>query len=51
MHILNTLFKKLHLLKIKDIFDAQCLEIWYTVVNNKLPNYFRDMFKLQNEYH
>ena len=38
------LFKQLHLLKVKDIFEIQCLKFWYEYVNNKLPNYFRNMF-------
>ena len=38
------LFKKLNLLRVKDIFDIQCLKFWYKFVNNKLPNHFRDMF-------
>ena len=38
------LFKQLYLLKVKDIFDVQCMKFWYKFVNKKLPNYFRDMF-------
>ena len=45
------LFKELHLLKVKDIFDVQCLKFWYKFVNKKLPNYFRDMFKYNHELH
>ena len=45
------LFKKLTLLKVKDIFDVQCLKFWYKFVNNKLPKYFRDMFKFNHELH
>ena len=45
------LFKELHLLKVKDIFDVQCLKFWYKFVNKKLPNYFRDMFKYNYELH
>ena len=45
------LFKKLTLLKVKDIFDVQCLKFWYKFVNNKLPKYFRDMFKFHHELH
>ena len=45
------LFKQLHLLKVKDIFDVQCLKFWYKFVNRKLPNYFRDMFKCNYELH
>ena len=28
------LFKPMHLLKVKDIFDIQCLKFWYEYVNN-----------------
>ena len=34
------LFKDLHLLKITDIFDVQCMKFWYKFSNNTLPNYF-----------
>ena len=44
-------FFKLNLLKVKDIFDVQCLKFWYKFVNNKLPNYFRDMLKFNDEVH
>ena len=39
------LFKQLHLLNssVKDIFEIQCLKFWYKYVNNKLPNYIRNM--------
>ena len=45
------LFKQLHLLKVKDIFDVQCLKFWYKLVNNELPNYFRNMFTYNHELH
>ena len=45
------LFKQLYLLKVKDIFDVQCMKLWYKFVNKKLPNYFRDMFKYNHEVH
>ena len=45
------LFKQLYLLKVKDIFDVQCMKFWYKFVNKKLPNYFRDMFKYNHEIH
>ena len=45
------LFKKLTLLKVKDIFDVQCLKFWNEFVNNKLPKYFREMFKFNHELH
>ena len=47
----DPLFKQLHLLKVKDIFDVQCLKFWHKFVNKKLPNYFRDMFKYNYELH
>ena len=43
------LFQQLHLLKVNDIFDEQCLNFLYKFVNKKLPNYFRDMFKYNYE--
>ena len=43
------IFKKLHLLQVKDIFDVQCLKFWYKFVDNKLPNYLRDIFKFNHE--
>ena len=39
------LFKDLHLLKITDIFDVQCMKFWYKFSNNTLSNYFRSMFQ------
>ena len=44
-------FKQLQLLKVKDIFDVQCIKFWYKFVNKKLPNYFRNMFKYNYEVH
>ena len=40
----DPLFKDLGLLKIQDIFDAQCLKFWYKFVNNLVPSYFASMF-------
>ena len=37
--------------KVKDIFDVQFLKFWYKVVNNKLSNYFRNMFTYNHELH
>ena len=45
------LFKQLHLLKVKDIFDVQCMKFRYKFVNKKIPNYFCDMFKYNHEVH
>ena len=39
------LFKDLHLMKITDIFDVQCMKFWYKFSNKTLPNYFRYMFQ------
>ena len=39
------------LLKVKDIFDVQCLKFWYKFGNNKLHKYFRDIFKINHELH
>ena len=36
----DPLFKSLKLLKIKDIFDVQCMKFWYKFVNNNVPTYF-----------
>ena len=43
------LFKQLHLLKVKDTFEIQCLKFWYKYMNNKLPNYFRNKFTYNHE--
>ena len=43
------LFKSLQLLKIKDIFDVQCMKIWYKFVNNNVPTYFACMFRYNRE--
>ena len=45
------LFKRLHLLRVNDIFDVQCLKFCYEFVNKKFPKYFRDMFKYNYELH
>ena len=45
------LFKQLHLLKLNDIFDVQCLIFCYKFVNEKLSNYFINMFKYNYELH
>ena len=41
------LLKQLHLLKVKDIFEIQCLKFWYKYVNN----HFRNMFTFNHELH
>ena len=45
----DPLFKSLKLLKVKDIFDAQCMKIWYKFVNNNVPTYFASMFRYNRE--
>ena len=35
----DPLFKRLKLLKIKDIFHVQCMKYWYKFVNNNVPTY------------
>ena len=39
------LFRDLHLLKINDIFDIQCMTFWYKLSNDTLPNYFWSIFQ------
>ena len=43
------LFKSLKLLKIKDIFDVQCMKFWYKFVNNNVPTYFASIFRYNHE--
>ena len=45
----DLLFKSLKLLKIKDIFDVQCMKIWYKFVNNNVPTYFASMLRYNRE--
>ena len=42
----DPLFKSL---KIKDVFDVQCMKFWYKFVNNNVPNYFASMFRYNHE--
>ena len=44
------LFKELEMLKVKNIFDAQCMEFWYKFVKKSLPEYFGTMFTFNNDY-
>ena len=39
--------KDLHLLKITDIFDVQCMKFWYKFSLNTLPNYFPNYVPIQ----
>ena len=41
----DPLFKSLKLLKIKDIFDVQCMKISYKFVNNYVPTNVSSMFR------
>ena len=43
------LFKELEVLKVSDIFDAQCMKFWYKFVNKSLPEYFGTIFTFNNE--
>ena len=43
------LFKELVMLKVSDIFDAQCMKFWYKFVNKSLPEYLATMFTFNNE--
>ena len=47
----DPIFKKLNLLKVKDIFILQSLKFYYNHSNNKLPGYFTDMFTNVNDVH
>ena len=41
----DSLFKKLKLLKIEDIFKIRCLKFYYRLLHNKLPLYFCTNFR------
>ena len=43
------LFKELEMLKVSEIFDVQCMKLWYKFVNKSLPKYFGTIFKFNNE--
>ena len=46
------LFKKLKLLKLTDIFNCQQIKFYHKYLNNKLPEYFTDIFtRLNNSTH
>ena len=45
----DPLFKSLKSLKFKDMFDVQCMDIWYKFVNNNVPTYFPSMFRNDHE--
>ena len=42
------LFKKLKLLKLTDIFNCQQIKFYHKYLNNKLPEYFTDIFTRLN---
>ena len=44
----DPILKNLEMLKVKDIFDVQCLKLWYKFVNNEL-RYFKSMFTYNHE--
>ena len=43
------LFKELEMLKVKNIFDVQCMKFWYKFVNKSLLEYFGTVFTFNNE--
>ena len=47
----ESLLKRFHLSKVKDIFDVQCQKFWYDFVNNKLPDYFCNILIYNHELH
>ena len=32
------------MLKVKFLFDVRCLKLWYEIVNNELPAFFKSVF-------
>ena len=45
----DPLFKDLLMLKVKDIFDVQCLKLWYKSVNNEFPHFFKSILTYDHE--
>ena len=45
----DPIFKSLEMLKVKDVFDVQCLKLWYKFVNNELLYFFKSMFTYNHE--
>ena len=45
----DPLLKSLKLLRTKDIFDVQCMKIWYKFVKNNVPTYLAPMFRYNRE--
>ena len=47
----DPLFKSLNLLKVKDIFIISSLKFYYNYTHKKLPKYFCNMFRTNNQVH
>ena len=47
----DPLFKNLNILKVKDIFVIQSLKFYYNYVNDKLPEYFKNIFNDVRDIH
>ena len=46
------IFKTMNILKINDLFDIQLFKLYYRIVNNRLPSYFRSFDPhVRNEEH
>ena len=45
----DSLFKRLKLLKIKDVFYVQCMKFCYKFVTNTLPTYFTSVFRYNHK--
>ena len=45
----DPLIKSLNLLKIKNIFDVQCMKFWCKFVNNNVPTHFDSIFRYNHE--
>ena len=43
------LFKEVGMLKVKNIFDVQCMKFWNKFVNKCLPEYCGTMLTFNNE--
>ena len=45
------LFRELSILKVEHIFQMQCLNLYYNVINERTPDFFSKMFKLKSRMH
>ena len=45
------LFRELSLLKVKHIFQLQCLKLYYNITNGRTPAFFSSMFVLNDTVH